>query len=41
MTYVSLIETGKRNPTLYAVARILAAMDVSWTEFGSRLDGLS
>jgi transcriptional regulator with XRE-family HTH domain len=40
MTYISLIETGKRNPTIAAVSRILAAMDVSWTEFGSHLDRL-
>jgi transcriptional regulator with XRE-family HTH domain len=38
MTYISLIETGKRNPTLMAVGRILEAMNVTWAEFGSRLD---
>jgi transcriptional regulator with XRE-family HTH domain len=38
MTYISLIETGKRNPTISSVARILEAIGVTWTEFGSRLD---
>lgn len=38
MTYVSLVETGKRNPTVAAVAQILGALDVTWTEFGVRID---
>ena len=38
MTYVSLVETGKRNPTVSAVAGILSALKVSWTEFGVRMD---
>jgi transcriptional regulator with XRE-family HTH domain len=38
MTYISLIETGKRNPTIFAVGRILAAFGVSWAEFGARMD---
>lgn len=38
MTYVSLVETGKRNPTVTAVARVLAAVDITWEEFGRRVD---
>ena len=38
MTYISLVETGKRNPTVAAVARILAVLGVTWTEFGARVD---
>lgn len=38
MTYISLVETGKRNPTVSAVARILIALKISWTEFGASMD---
>ena len=38
MTYISLVETGKRNPTISAVARILAAVDTGWAEFGVLMD---
>jgi transcriptional regulator with XRE-family HTH domain len=40
MTYISLIETGKRNPTISAVGRILDAVGVSWAELGGRIDVL-
>jgi transcriptional regulator with XRE-family HTH domain len=38
MTYISLIETGRRNPTISAVGRILTAVNMTWSEFGSRVD---
>jgi transcriptional regulator with XRE-family HTH domain len=36
--YLGDVEHGRRNPTLKVVARILAGLHVSWTEFGQRLD---
>lgn len=38
MTYISLVETGKRNPTISAVAQVLSAMNVSWKLFGEAMD---
>lgn len=38
MTYISLVETGKRNPTIAAVSSVLAVFGISWTEFGAELD---
>ena len=34
-TYISLIETGKRNPTVAVVARILNVLGVTWTDLWS------
>lgn len=39
MRYVSLIETGKHNPTMVAVGRLLHALGVTWVELAHRLDG--
>ena len=38
MTYISLVETGKRNPTVAAVSALLVVLKISWTEFGAHLD---
>lgn len=38
MTYISLVETGKRNPTISTVGRVLAALNVSWKIFGEAMD---
>lgn len=37
-TYVSSVERGERNPGFGAIARWLAALKVSWREFGEALD---
>lgn len=37
-TYVSSIERGERNPGFDAIGRWLAALKVSWREFGEALD---
>jgi transcriptional regulator with XRE-family HTH domain len=37
-TYVSSVERGERNPSFEAIARWLAAVKVSWREFGEALD---
>lgn len=37
-TYVSSVERGERNPGFEAIARWLAALKVSWGEFGDALD---
>ncbi len=36
--YLGDVERGQRNPTMKVVARILAGMRVTWTEFASLLD---
>jgi transcriptional regulator with XRE-family HTH domain len=38
MRYVSLVETGKTNPTMAAVGRILLVLGLTWTELAQRLD---
>lgn len=37
-TYVSSVERGERNPGFEAIARWLAAVNVSWSDFGEALD---
>ena len=37
-TYLGGIERAKRRPTFNALERLLAALDVGWTEFGAELD---
>jgi transcriptional regulator with XRE-family HTH domain len=37
-TYVGLLERAEREPRLSRVAKLLSALDVSWEEFGRRLD---
>lgn len=39
MRYVSLVETGKNNPTMVAVGRLLHVLGVTWMELAARLDG--
>lgn len=36
--YYGDIERGKRNPTVTSLDRALAALRVSWAEFGAALD---
>jgi transcriptional regulator with XRE-family HTH domain len=36
--YLGDIERGLRNPTMAVMARVLAGLRVSWTEFGQHLD---
>jgi transcriptional regulator with XRE-family HTH domain len=36
--YLGDVERGQRNPTMKVVARILAGMRVSWSEFAASLD---
>lgn len=36
--YLGDVERGQRNPTMKVMARILAGLRVSWTEFARRLD---
>ncbi len=38
-TYVGGIERGERNPSFESLSRILQALDVTWKQFGSALDG--
>jgi len=38
MTYISLVENGRRNPTIVAVSALLTVLRISWTEFGVELD---
>lgn len=37
-TYVGSVERGERNPAFEILNRWLAALDVTWTEFGAALD---
>ncbi len=37
-THVGFLERGERNATLDSVDRVLAALGVTWTEFGAALD---
>jgi transcriptional regulator with XRE-family HTH domain len=37
-TYLGGIERAKRRPTFLALERLLAALDVGWSEFGAELD---
>jgi transcriptional regulator with XRE-family HTH domain len=37
--YLGDVERGGRNPTMKVVARILAGMRVSWSEFAAHLEG--
>lgn len=39
--YIGGIERGEKSPTFNSVARILAALGVTWTELGKELDGES
>lgn len=36
--YLGDVERGQRNPTMKVVARILAGLRVTWTEFAGLLD---
>lgn len=36
--YIGGIERGERNPTMKTIGRILAALDVTWSELGQILD---
>jgi len=36
--YVSGVEVGRRNPTFEVLERWLAALGVTWAEFGAALD---
>jgi hypothetical protein len=38
MRYVSLVETGKTNPTMAAVGRVLHVLGLTWTDLAQRLD---
>jgi XRE family transcriptional regulator, regulator of sulfur utilization len=38
--YLGDVERGRRNPTMKVMARILAGMRVSWSEFAAVLEGL-
>lgn len=37
--YLGDVERGQRNPTMKVVARILAGMHISWSEFAAALEG--
>lgn len=37
-SYLTGIESGARNTSIGAIARILSAFDVSWAEFGLAMD---
>lgn len=37
--YLGDVERGRRNPTMKVMARILAGMRVSWSEFAAVLEG--
>ena len=39
-TYVGSVERGERNASFESIDRLLAALSVSWTEFGRAIDGL-
>jgi transcriptional regulator with XRE-family HTH domain len=39
--YIGLVERGMRKPTVEAVSRLLTAYNMSWRDFGERLDHLS
>jgi len=36
--FIGGVERGERNPSIGSIARILDALNVSWTEFGTALD---
>ncbi len=36
-TYLGGIERAKRRPTFLALERLLAALDIGWSEFGAEL----
>ncbi len=38
--YLGDVERGRRNPTMKVMARILAGMHVSWSEFAAVLEGM-
>ncbi|WP_420130034.1 helix-turn-helix domain-containing protein [Longimicrobium sp.] len=38
--YLGDVERGRRNPTMKVMARILAGMRVSWSEFAAVLEGM-
>lgn len=37
--YIGGVERGERNPSFLAVAELLRALRVSWTDLGRALDG--
>ena len=39
-THISLVERGKRKPTIEAVTRLLIVYRVPWHVFGAQLDAL-
>jgi hypothetical protein len=38
-TYVGSVERGERNASFESIDRLLAALGVSWAEFGRAIDG--
>lgn len=36
--YIGGLERGEKSPTIKSVGRLIAVLDVSWTELGSALD---
>lgn len=37
-TYVGQVERGERNPSVESLDRLLGALGVSWTQFGTAID---
>jgi transcriptional regulator with XRE-family HTH domain len=37
--YIGGLERGEKSPTFKSVSKLLAVLDVSWTELGKALDG--
>lgn len=36
--YIGGLERGEKSPTFKSIGRLIAVLDVSWTELGSALD---
>ena len=37
-TYVGAVERGERNPSFESIDRVLAALQITWENFGRALD---